>query len=160
MSEPDRSADAVDHRRLAVDLFNSVWKLIDKADRTAAEDLAMIHSAHASRYHWGLAGEAKNWCIGEWQIARVYATLGRAEPSRFHAAEALRLAEASHLGPFLLASAHEGMARAAMVAGDAAEFDRHIAEAERIGVDITGEEDHDIWRADLDSLRRPGPEPG
>ena len=158
MSEHDRPADAVDHRRLAVDLFNSVWKLIDKSDRTPAEDLAMIHAAHASRHHWGIAGVAKNWCIGEWQIARVYATLGRAEPSRFHAAQALRLAEANDLGPFLLASAHEGIARAVMVAGDVAEFDRHIAESRRLGAQITDEEDREIWKADLESLRRPEPD--
>ena len=115
----------------------------------------MIHAAHASRHHWGIAGEPKNWCIGEWQIARVYATLGRAEPSRFHAAEALRLAEAHDLGPFLLAAAHEGLARAAMVAGDAAEFDRHIAESKRIGAAIADEEDREIWHADVDSLKRP-----
>ena len=145
----------MDHRRLAVELFNSVWKLIDKPDRMAEEDLAMIHAAHASRYHWGVAGLAKNWCIGEWQIARVYAALGRAEPSRFHAAEALRLAVASDLGAFLLASAHEGMARAAMIAGDAAEFDRHVAESRRLGAQITDEEDRQIWKADLESLKRP-----
>ena len=154
MAENERAPDA-DHRRLAVELFNSVWKLIDKADRTASDDLTMIHCAHASRYHWGVAGDAKNWCIGEWQVARVYATLGRAEASRYHAVEALRLAEANDLGPFLLASAHEGLARAAMVARDAAEFDRHIAESKRIGAGITDEEDREIWQADLDSLGRP-----
>lgn len=145
----------VDHRRLAVDLFNEVWRLIEKTDRTHDEELAMIHAAHASRHHWGIAGEAKNWCIGEWQIARVYSTLGRAEPARFHAAEALRLAEDHALGPFLTASAHEGLARAAMVAGDAGAFDDHLAKSQRAGAQITDDEDRQIWRADIDSLKRP-----
>ena len=158
MSSPQESTATADHRRLAVELFNAVWKLIDMPTRTPAQDLAMIHAAHASRHHWGIAGAAKNWCIGEWQIARVYATLARAEPSRFHAMEALRLAEESALGPFLLASAHEGLARAAMVAGDAAAFEGHVAESRRLGAQITDEEDREIWRADLDSLRRPEPD--
>lgn len=155
MAEPDKPADSADHRRLGVELFNAVWKLVDQPARTPAEDLAMIHAAHASRHHWGIAGGPKNWCIGEWQIARVYATLGRAEPSRFHAMEALRLAEENALGPFLLACAHEGVARAAMIARDRAAFDHHVAASERIGAGITDEEDQEIWRSDLDSLRRP-----
>lgn len=115
----------------------------------------MIHAAHASRHHWGLAGEARNWCIGEWQIARVYATLGRAEPARFHAAEALRLAEERALGPFLLACAHEGLARAAMVAGEMPAFDTHFAEAERVGAQIKDDADREVWSADMASLKRP-----
>lgn len=145
----------VDHRRLGVDLFNEVWRLIEKTDRSAEDDLAMIHAAHASRHHWQIAGDAKNWCIGEWQIARVYSTLGRAEPARFHAAEALRLAQAHVLGPFLTASAHEGLARAAMVAGDFAAFDRHFAEAQRSGAGIADDEDRQVWRADMELLKRP-----
>jgi hypothetical protein len=115
----------------------------------------MIHAAHASRHHWGITGDANNWCIGEWQIARVYATLRRPEPARFHAAEALRLAEENDLGPFLLATSHEALARAAMVAGDPTVFDTHFAQSQRAGAGITDDEDRDIWRADLDSLKRP-----
>lgn len=149
------SVPTPDHRRLAVDLFNAVWTLLDKPDRSPEDDLAMIHAAHASRHHWGVAGDAKNWCIGEWQIARVYATLRRAEPARFHAAEALRLAEENGLGPFLLATSHEALARAAAVAEDREAFDRHVAAAELAGADITDTEDRQVWRADMDSLARP-----
>jgi hypothetical protein len=38
-----------------------------------------VHSAHASRYHWGAAGdadEAVNLARGEWPCSRVYAILG------------------------------------------------------------------------------------
>lgn len=85
----------------------------------------------------------------------VYATLERAEASRFHAAEALRLAEAHSLGAFLVASAHEGLARAAMVARDTAAFDAHVAAAERAGAAITDDGDREVWRADMESLKRP-----
>ena len=116
----------------------------------------MIHAAHASRHHWGVAGDARNWAIGEWQIARVYATVGRAEPARVHAAEALRLAEAHDLGPFMLATAHEALARAAMFAGDAAAFDRHLAASEAAGARIGDDEDRQVWQADVATLRHPG----
>ena len=61
----------------AVDLFNYTWTLIEKADRTPAEIDEMIHAAHASRYHWSKAGTTVNLGRGEWQVARVYAVLGR-----------------------------------------------------------------------------------
>jgi hypothetical protein len=35
----------------------------------------MIHSAHASRYHWQAVGDASDKAIGEWQISRVYSVL-------------------------------------------------------------------------------------
>jgi len=38
------------HRRLAAQLFNHVWTLIQTAQRTPEQDLQMIHEAHASRF--------------------------------------------------------------------------------------------------------------
>ena len=40
------------HRQLGVDLFNATWKLLDKPERTPGEVDTMIHTAHASAYHW------------------------------------------------------------------------------------------------------------
>ena len=52
----------VDHRRLGVDLFNEVWRLME----TREDDDRMLHAAHAMRYHWGEApevhaGESRPW---------------------------------------------------------------------------------------------------
>jgi DNA-binding transcriptional MerR regulator len=63
--------DAAGHRRLAVDLFNHTWTLIEKEERTPAEIDEMIHSAHASRYHWSKVGTGANLARGEWQVSRV-----------------------------------------------------------------------------------------
>ena len=57
------------HRKQAVSNFNRTWDLIDKQDRTFEEDMEMIHTAHASRFHWGVIGQAVNFARGEWQIA-------------------------------------------------------------------------------------------
>ena len=154
-SAASSALDAAAHRRLAVDLFNEVWRLLEKLDRSPADGLEMVHAAHASRYHWGIAGDARNRAIGEWQIARVYAILHRPEAARVHAAEALRLSQEHDLGAFMLATAHEALARAAMAAGDAAAFDHHRAASEQAGVAIDDEEDREVWRADLDALQRP-----
>ena len=47
-------------RRLAADLFNRVWELLDLPGRSRDEDDEMVHAAHASRYLWGRVGTAAN----------------------------------------------------------------------------------------------------
>lgn len=118
--------DAATHRQLGVDLFNSTWALIEKADRTPIESDEMIHRAHASRWHWARAAGVKtvNYARGEYLCSRVYATLGRAEPAAWHARRCLEIVEsigeADGRESWDIAGAYEAMARAAHVAGDAA----------------------------------------
>lgn len=140
-------------RKLAAELFGYTWSLLDKKDRTPADDMEMIHAAHASRFHWGRVGTAQEWSVGEWQIARVYATLGRAEPAQFHARQALKLAEDGKLPAFYVACAHEVMARAALAAGDRQAFQQQWDEADRLGKALTNREERDILYADLNELK-------
>ena len=86
---PATALDQAARRQLAVDLFNHVWTLLDTDERTPEQDVEMIHAAHASRHHWGEVGTPVNVARGEWQISRVYATLGRGEPALFHAQRCL-----------------------------------------------------------------------
>ncbi len=81
----------------------------------------MIHSAHASRYHWGEVSDDVHLARGEWQCARVYSVLGRAEPALWHARRCVELAEADpNREDWDLPAAYEAMARACHVAGDGA----------------------------------------
>ena len=118
--------DPATHRQLGVELYNSTWALIEKADRTPAETDEMIHRAHASRWHWARAAGVRivNHARGEYLCSRVYATLGRAEPAAWHARRCLEIVEAigedDGREPWDLAGACEAMARAAHVAGDRA----------------------------------------
>jgi DNA-binding transcriptional MerR regulator len=118
--------DAATHRRLGVDLYNSTWTLIEKADRSAAETDEMIHRAHASRWHWARAEGSRtvNLARGEWLCARVYATLGRGEPALWHARRCLEIVESigedEGRASWDLAGAYEAMARASFAGGDTA----------------------------------------
>ncbi len=118
--------DPATHRQLGVDLFNSTWALIEKADRTPFEADEMIHRAHASRWHWARAAGVRtvNYARGEYLCSRVYATLGRAEPAAWHARRCLEIVESigedDGRESWDIAGAYEAMARAANVAGDAA----------------------------------------
>jgi hypothetical protein len=92
------------HRRLATDLFNFTWTLMEKETRTPMEDNEMIHSAHASRLHWGIAGTWVHFARGEWQISRVYSILQRFESALYHAQRCVDHCAENELGAFDLAS--------------------------------------------------------
>jgi hypothetical protein len=57
-----------EERRVAVDLFNQVWELLETPSRSPAQEDRMVHAAHASRYHWGEVGEPANRARGEWLL--------------------------------------------------------------------------------------------
>lgn len=151
-----QALDAATHRRLGVDLFNHVWTLIEKADRTPAETDEMIHAAHASRYHWSKAGTAVNLGRGEWQIARVYSVLGRGEPARWHAARCLAHVEAAiaagEADDWDLPAAYEAMARAAAVAGDHSEAVAWRDKACEALADVADPADREVVEGDLATL--------
>jgi hypothetical protein len=140
------------HRRCAKDLFNHVWTLLEMKQRPAALDDEMIHAAHASRCHWGVVGAPVNLVRGEWQIARVYAVLGRAEPALYHARQCLAICEAQSIDGFDLGAAHEAMARAFAIAGAAEDARRHVEIARRISEQIRDEADRRILIEDLQTL--------
>jgi hypothetical protein len=138
-----------DHRRLGVDLFNEVWRLMQSRE----DDDRMLHAAHASRYHWGEAPECEpaNLARGEWQISRVYAVLGRAEPAIWHAKRCLEQCEQAGIGDWDLAYAYEALARAHALAGDerAAEWK---AKARAAGDGIADPADREHFDEDFATL--------
>jgi len=144
--------DPATQRALAVSLFNRVWELLEKADRTAVDDQEMVNAAHASRYHWTSIGTPKQLAIGDWQIARVYSTLGRAEPAVVHSRLSLDNATLVTDEPWLLASAYEGLSRAYATAGDRAAArewkDKAVAQLEL----VTDPDDREIVEQDVASL--------
>ena len=143
------------HRRLAAELFNHVWSLLEKPDRDRSDDDTMLHTAHASRYHWGEVGMPVNLVRGEWQVSRVYAVLGRAEPALFHARRCLELCQAHGIGDFDLAFAYEALARASAVAGLRDDVIRYAELARQAGEQIAERDDRDIFFADLAAVPRP-----
>jgi hypothetical protein len=143
-----------ERRRLAVDLFNHAWSLMRLPERTPEQDDELIHAAHASRHHWAEIGTTANLARGEWQVSRVYATLGRAEPALYHAGRCLAYCEGDPdaLEDWDLAYAYEALARAHAVAGNAAEARANAERARELGERIADEEDREHLAADLATL--------
>src|SRR5437660_11817841 len=139
-------------RQLAVDLFNEVWSLMERSDRTPADDDRVLHAAHASRHHWGLIGRPENLARGEWQVSRVYTVLGRGEPALHHARRCLEICAEHGIGDWDLAYAHEALARAYETAGDR---DRALAsrpDSERAAEQIEDADDREHLERDLQTL--------
>jgi hypothetical protein len=146
--------DQATRRALAVGLFNYTWTLLGNSTRTREQDDEMLHAAHASRFHWGEVGEAVNLARGEWQVSRVYAVLGRAEPALYHARRCLEINEANEAGreDWELGSAYEAMARASGVAGDRAASDAWRACAVEELDRISDAEDRQVLEQDITTL--------
>src|SRR5438067_5013914 len=90
----DVTVDPVDeatHRRLAGELFNRSWQLLELENRTPAQDDKLVHVVHAAAFHWGEVGNAARRARAENQCARVYSALGRPEAALHHAQRALEL---------------------------------------------------------------------
>lgn len=155
LTEPEESArptEPPDQRRLAADLFNGVWTLMEKEDRTRDEDDRMIHMAHASRYHWEAVGTPANLARGEWQCSRVYAVLGRGEPSLHHARRVLDICQENDIGDWDLAFAYEAIARAYAVSGDPQAARDYTEQALAAADDIAEDEERALVMADLETI--------
>ncbi|MBN1619165.1 hypothetical protein JW890_00425 [candidate division WOR-3 bacterium] len=140
------------HKKTASELFNYVWELLDKKDRTIEDDRMMIHAAHASLFHWMQVGDAENDYLGEWQVSRVYSTLGKGESALYHAQNALLICEKNGFTGFNLAYAHEALARAQLVLKNHENAKKSLEKAFREAEKVENEEEKNLLESDLKSL--------
>lgn len=162
MSEKNETLTELEwHRKIAAQLFNHTWDLIDKKDRNADEADEMIHSAHASRYHWGIVVSSgkypkvgpMNLERGDWQISRVYSILKWPFAAEYHAKRCVQICEDNNIGDFDVAFAYEAMARAYAIAGDKeTESKKYITLAKEAGEKIKKEEDKKYFFSELESI--------
>jgi hypothetical protein len=136
----------------AADIFNYVWDLMEKPDRTPRETELMIHAAHASRFLWEEAGSAVNHARGEWQVSRAYVVAERPGPALHHAALCLEIAETEDLGPFDVACGHEAVARALWLGGQPEPAAQHVEVARQIAALIDDEDERKILLDDLATI--------
>ena len=141
------------NKSLAIKCFNLTWTLIEKEDRSHEDIDRMINAAHASRYHWEVAGKAVNLARGEWLITRVYAVLHRIEPCLYHADRCLKITLENDLKDFDLAFAYEAMARACKLAGDDVESAKYITLAKEAGAKIADLDDRAYFFNELETIQ-------
>lgn len=152
MTTQDEAPQQAWHRTFAVDLFNLVWELMDKNERTPEEDDRMLHAAHASRYHWGEIGTPLEIERGEWQISRVYSILHRPQSALYHAERCLKICTAHEIGDFDLAFAYEAMARAYAVAGEFDKSQEYVELGKQAGQQIEDEDSRTYFLRELGTV--------
>jgi len=150
MSEEQKMTETEFHKKMAVDLFNLTWELLDKQDRTSEESEKMILTSYSSAYHWSVIGEPVNLQRGHWLVSRVYIALERAMPAFYNARRCLNLTEANNIGDFDAAFANEAMARAYAVLGNKVESAKYYELAKKAGERIASKEDRDYFFQELD----------
>ncbi len=152
-SAEDRFTAAEAHRHFAAGVNGEVWMLLEKPDRTPAEDERMVLAAHASCYHWLDAGTVVHHQRGQWLISRVYAELGQGDNALHHARRCMELTEAhrDQMAGFDFAYANEALARAHSIAGNRTEADRFREAAVEASEAIEDPEDRAMFLTDLRS---------
>jgi len=140
------------HNYMATKLFNDTWELFDKGDRSPEEDMLMIHTAHASLFHWLQFGQAKNFSIGEWQISRVYADLNMGESALKHGLANVDLCLKNKLTGFELGYAYESVARAYKILGNETEKKTYLKKANSEAELISDAEEKEYLISDLKTI--------
>jgi hypothetical protein len=140
------------HKKMAVELFNRTWDLLDKPERTQEENDELVHAGHASRYHWGKVGAPLNLARGEQQLSHIYAVLKRAEPALHHGQRALEICQANGIADFDIAFAYEALARAHAVAGNKSERSRFLELARAAAAGIAKEDDRKYFLSQLETV--------
>jgi len=149
MSENNLSE--VNHRQLAVDLFNLTWDYLEK-ERTADDDFQMVLIAHASCYHWSQCGTALEQARGEWMISRVHAVLKQGEIALWHAQRSLDLCLEHNFGGFDLPFGYEAVARANACLGRTAEMNAALQSAREAASLIEDDGDRQYTLGEIDSV--------
>ncbi|HLE29025.1 MAG TPA: hypothetical protein VI793_12955 [Anaerolineales bacterium] len=141
------------HAYFSTYCFNTAWELIEKADRTSADDEAMVRLAHTSIWHWTQRPDCtpRHLSVGYWQLSRIYSLLGEAENARRYARLALEAGEGQ--GPFFVGYAYEALARAEQVAGNEAQKGHYLEQALRLADEVPDPEEKKLLAADLESLQ-------
>jgi ribosomal protein S18 acetylase RimI-like enzyme len=147
-----RAEDLPLHRKLAAELFNGTWTLLEKEDRAPDDDIRMIHMAHASAYHWLQVGTPLNFARSHWLCSRVYSVLGRPEPALYHAQLAHDICAEHGFGDFDLAYAFEALARAHALAGNRSESDGWRDRARAATAEVADAEDRELLLSDLATI--------
>lgn len=143
------------HRYFSAQCFNRTWELIDKPDRSPAEDEQMVLRAYASFWHWTQRPDVtpQNLSVGYWLLSRVHALVGQAALAR-HFGQ-LSLQHAAAAPPFYRGYAHEALARAAQIEQEEVDYRLHLESAEACLREIDDADDRSLLENDLSSLKPP-----
>lgn len=141
------------HKYFSAENFNNAWDLINKSERTDEDNLAMLHSAIASLWHWSQREDvsAKKLSVGYWQVSRACNLIQQPDLARTHGLRSLKYA--ASLDPFYKAYAYETLARAEMLSGNRVIMLEYLNKARDLAQQVTDDEDKQLLLRDLESIK-------
>ncbi len=146
--------DAEAHREVAVATYQRCWVLLDQAARSNDDDVELLTTAFASRFHWGHAGGPQEWIVGDWMISRAAAATGQGQLAVWFATRADGAAQVTQVPDWLAASTAEGVARAYAANGDGHRRDLWIEKSQKLVAVIADAEDRELIASQLASVPR------
>lgn len=142
------------HVHFSVESFNTAWTYIEQAEkRSPDEDLAMLHAAIVSLWHWSHREDVRpeNLSVAYWQVSRVFNLIRQPNNARTYGLLALKYAE--FLEPFFKAYAYETLARSEMLSGNRVIMLVYLDKAQAMLKLIKNEEDRLLLLKDIESIR-------
>lgn len=141
------------HKYFSAENFNRTWELIEKSKRTDEENLAMLHNAIASLWHWSQREDvsAKKLSVGYWQVSRVYNLIQHPSLARTYGLQSLKYA--ASLDPFYKACAYETLARAEMQSGNRVIMLEYLNKARGFAQQVIKDEDKKLILQDLETIK-------
>jgi hypothetical protein len=141
-----------EHKKIAIQCFNAIWKILDKTSPTKEEELEAIRLAHTSSWHWYQCGQAVNFQRGEWICSRVYIHFNHLEEALFHAKLCYELTIEHKLTDFDLSYGFECLARVYKKMNDKENFQKYFQLLQDSLSQIKEEEDRKLVVSDIASL--------
>lgn len=138
-------------QELAKKANHRIWKLLEKSNRSPAEDEDLLLAAYASLYLWKEVGRAVHAQRGCWMVAKAHISLQQAAEAVIWARKCFQITEENPLEmeDFDLAYAQEGLARALALAGELDQARQHHAQAAALGEQIKDPEDQEYFWSDF-----------
>ena len=142
------------HKYFSAQCFNKTWDYLDMPERTAEQDEEMLRSAMASHWHWT---QRKDYgpvskSIANWQVSRVFATLGQADNAHRYGQRALDALEGQENLPFYQGYGYEALARAEAVAGDAAQMKSYLEKARHAAAEVSDDDSKQLLLSDIETI--------
>jgi hypothetical protein len=142
------------HEYFSSEAYKMAWEYIkQEGNRSPDEELAMLHTAIASLWHWLQRNDvrAENLAAGYWQVSRVYNLLKQPENARMYGRLSLTYPE--HVEPLFKAYAYETLAGAEMLAGNREMMAGYLEKAHQMTNLIKDEEDRQFILKDLNTIQ-------
>lgn len=141
-------------RMLAISAYNNAADLLGRHEISEEDAYRALCEALASRALWEPIGTPMNLLIGDWQVSRAMSINGLVEDAVVLLESAIGQAIEHELDDWLIASLHEGYARALLYADDERYGDVYMVAVQLIA-GITDLEDRSIIEAQFADLPMP-----